>query len=220
MAHNGVRTTQGAPGRRLSNILRRNELRQIRATQDNSRRLKTTQDDVASGSSIHDGGSNMSQPTLSKPPSSLQLRAERLARSRHTAEEAPDITQGDSRHSGTAPVIVDQTPDIRPEEDPALLAIAEPARTWKRLSPPVVDAQRNGSEEAIDARLPRYAESPEASVSIQSRLEGAMNSPIPSPHQIRAKLKAMVLGDLLGPAGGDDTLSPSDSAIPVQFQGD
>jgi len=30
-----------------------------------------------------------------------------------------------------------------------------------------------------------------------------MNSPAPSPHQLRAELEAMVLGDLLGPAGGE-----------------
>jgi len=61
--------------------------------------------------------------------------AERLAKSRHTDEEAPDTTQGDSRHSGTSPVIEGQTPGVAPEEDPILLAIAEPARMQKRLDP-------------------------------------------------------------------------------------
>jgi ATP-dependent DNA helicase RecG len=66
--------------------------------------------------------------------------AERLTRSRHTDEEAPDTTQGDSRHSGATPVIADQAPDTRPEEDPTLLAIAEPARARKRLSPHKMEA--------------------------------------------------------------------------------
>ena len=61
--------------------------------------------------------------------------AERLAGSRHTGEEAPDTTKGDSRHSGTSPVTAGQTPGVAPEEDPALLAIAEPARMQKRLGP-------------------------------------------------------------------------------------
>lgn len=61
--------------------------------------------------------------------------AERLVGSRHTEEEAPDTTPGDSRHSGTSPVTAGQTPGVPPEEDPVLLAIAEPARTQKRLDP-------------------------------------------------------------------------------------
>ena len=32
----------------------------------------------------------------------------------------------------------------------------------------------------------------------------ATGSTSPSPHQLRAELEAMVLGDLLGPAGGED----------------
>ena len=61
--------------------------------------------------------------------------SERLAGSRHTEEEAPDTTPGDSRHSGTTPVTAGQAPGIAPEEDPALLGIAEPARKQKRLDP-------------------------------------------------------------------------------------
>ena len=61
--------------------------------------------------------------------------AERLARSGHTGGEAPDTTPGDSGHSGASPVTAGQTPGVAPEEDPTLLAIAEPARTQKRLDP-------------------------------------------------------------------------------------
>lgn len=66
--------------------------------------------------------------------------AERLAESRHSEQEAPDTPQGDSRHSGATPVIADQAPDTRPEEDSTLLAIAEPARVRKRLSPQKMEA--------------------------------------------------------------------------------
>lgn len=59
----------------------------------------------------------------------------RLAGSRHTEEATPDTTTGDSRHSGTTPVTTGQTPGVAPEEDPALLAVAEPARKQKRLDP-------------------------------------------------------------------------------------
>lgn len=61
--------------------------------------------------------------------------SERLAGSRHTEEETPDTTPGDSRHSGATPVTSGLAPGIPPEEDPALLKIAEPARKQKRLDP-------------------------------------------------------------------------------------
>ncbi len=61
--------------------------------------------------------------------------SERLAGSRHTDGGTPDTTPEGSRHSGTTPVTADQAPDVNPEEDPALLAIAEPARMQKRLGP-------------------------------------------------------------------------------------
>jgi len=34
-------------------------------------------------------------------------------------------------------------------------------------------------------------------------MSNAIKMPIPSQHQLRAELEAMVLGDLLGPAGGE-----------------
>ncbi len=61
--------------------------------------------------------------------------AERLAGSRYTEEDTSDTTPGNSRHNGASPVTTGQGPDVAPETDPALLAIAEPARTQKRLSP-------------------------------------------------------------------------------------
>ena len=65
----------------------------------------------------------------------LYRLAERLAGSRHKEEGTPDTTPGDSRHSGTTPVTEGQPSDAAPEDDPALLAIAEPARKQKRLDP-------------------------------------------------------------------------------------
>ena len=61
--------------------------------------------------------------------------SERLAGSGHNKEGTPDTTPGDSRHSGTTPVTAGQAPAGTPEEDPALLTIAEPARKQKRLDP-------------------------------------------------------------------------------------
>lgn len=61
--------------------------------------------------------------------------SERLAGSRHTEEATLDTTTGDSRHSGTTPVTAGPTPGVEPEQDPALLAVAEPARKQKRLDP-------------------------------------------------------------------------------------
>lgn len=61
--------------------------------------------------------------------------SERLARSRHSEEGTPDIAPGDSRHSEASPVTEGQAPAATPEEDPALVAIAEPARKQKRLDP-------------------------------------------------------------------------------------
>lgn len=58
-----------------------------------------------------------------------------LAKSSHTAEVAPDTTSGDSGHNGATPDISAQAPSVTPEEDPALLAIAEPARQQKRMDP-------------------------------------------------------------------------------------
>jgi ATP-dependent DNA helicase RecG len=66
--------------------------------------------------------------------------AARLARSRHKGEGTPDITLADSRHSESTPDIEGQAPDGAPENDPILLAIAEPARQQKRLDP---DEMRN-----------------------------------------------------------------------------
>lgn len=59
----------------------------------------------------------------------------RLVGSRQTAEGTPDTTAVDSRHSEATPDTTRQAPGATPEEDPALLAIAEPARTQKRLDP-------------------------------------------------------------------------------------
>jgi ATP-dependent DNA helicase RecG len=61
--------------------------------------------------------------------------AERLAGSRHKEEGTPDTTLEDSRHSETTPVTAGQAPDGAPEDNPALLAVAEPARKQKRLDP-------------------------------------------------------------------------------------
>jgi ATP-dependent DNA helicase RecG len=61
--------------------------------------------------------------------------SERAAGSRHKEEGSPDITPEDSRHSEAPPVTGGQAPAIAPESDPALLAIAEPARKQKRLDP-------------------------------------------------------------------------------------
>jgi ATP-dependent DNA helicase RecG len=61
--------------------------------------------------------------------------SERLAGSGHNEEGTPDITAEDSRHNGTTPVAAEQGPGIAPENDPALLAIAEPARKRRRLDP-------------------------------------------------------------------------------------
>jgi hypothetical protein len=61
--------------------------------------------------------------------------SDRLARSRHTAEATPDTTTGNSRHSEVTPNTIGQAPDIAPESDPILLAIAEPARKRSRLEP-------------------------------------------------------------------------------------
>lgn len=58
-----------------------------------------------------------------------------LAKSSHTAEVAPDTASGDSGHNGATPDISAQAPSVTPEEDPALLAIAEPARQQKRMDP-------------------------------------------------------------------------------------
>ncbi len=58
-----------------------------------------------------------------------------LAGSRHKEEGTPDTTPKDSRHSGTTPDISSPGPALAPENDPALLAIAEPARQQKRLHP-------------------------------------------------------------------------------------
>lgn len=61
--------------------------------------------------------------------------SERLAGSRHKDEGTPDTRMKDSRHSETTPVTGGQAPDGAAEDDPALLAIAEPARKQKRLGP-------------------------------------------------------------------------------------
>ena len=61
--------------------------------------------------------------------------SERLEGSRQEEELAPDTTSEDSRHNGTTPVTTGHAPGVVPEEDPALLAIAEPARKKKRLDP-------------------------------------------------------------------------------------
>ena len=61
--------------------------------------------------------------------------AERLARSGHNAVGTPDTTAEDSGHNVTTPDISGQTVTGVSEEDPALLAIAEPARQQERLDP-------------------------------------------------------------------------------------
>ncbi len=72
-----------------------------------------------------------------------------LARSRHSQGGGPDITPANSGHSGRGPDITPASsghkergpdisqgaPDIEPEQDPALRAMAEPARKQKRLPP-------------------------------------------------------------------------------------
>jgi ATP-dependent DNA helicase RecG len=83
------------------------------------------QDLVSKGFLVKDGYGRWASYRLS----------ERLAGSRHREEGTPDITSEDSRHSEASPVTEEQTPAATPEEDPALLAIAEPARKQKRLAP-------------------------------------------------------------------------------------
>jgi ATP-dependent DNA helicase RecG len=83
------------------------------------------QDLVAKGFLVKDGYGRWASYRL----------AERLAESRHKEEGTPDTTAEDSRHNGATPVTEGQAPDGAPEEDPALLAIAEPARKQKRVDP-------------------------------------------------------------------------------------
>lgn len=57
----------------------------------------------------------------------------RLPESGRSAAGTPDTTPDNSRHSGSSPVTGEQGPDGGPENDPALLAIAQPARKQQRL---------------------------------------------------------------------------------------
>jgi ATP-dependent DNA helicase RecG len=61
--------------------------------------------------------------------------AEQFGRSGHNAKGTPDITAADSGHKATTPDTTSQPMTGVPEEDPALLAIAEPARKQERLDP-------------------------------------------------------------------------------------
>ena len=83
------------------------------------------QDLVAKGLLVKDGYGRWASYRL----------AERLAGFGRREEGTPDTTTDDSGHSGTTPVTSGHAPDGGPEDDPALLAIAEPARTQKRLDP-------------------------------------------------------------------------------------
>lgn len=83
------------------------------------------QDLVAKGFLVKDGYGRWASYRL----------AERLTGSRHTERGTPDTTPGDSSHSGTTPVIAGQALAGVAEEDPALLAIADPARKQNRLDP-------------------------------------------------------------------------------------
>jgi ATP-dependent DNA helicase RecG len=83
------------------------------------------QDLVAKGFLVKDGYGRWASYQLS----------ERLAGSRHKEVGTPDIKPEDSRHSEATPVIAEQSPGTTPEEDPSLLAVAEPARQQKRLDP-------------------------------------------------------------------------------------
>jgi len=60
---------------------------------------------------------------------------ERLARSGHNADGTPDTTALDSGHKEITPDTSEQAMTGPPEETPALLAIAEPARNQERLAP-------------------------------------------------------------------------------------
>lgn len=57
----------------------------------------------------------------------------RLERSRYKEEGTPDITADNSGHKQTTTDAGGQVPGVTPEEDPALLAVADPARKQKRL---------------------------------------------------------------------------------------
>jgi len=83
------------------------------------------QDLVAKGLLVKDGYGRWASYRL----------AERLARSGHNAVGTPDTTEEDSGHKVTTPDTSVQTVTGVPEEDPALLAIAEPARQQERLDP-------------------------------------------------------------------------------------
>lgn len=64
----------------------------------------------------------------------------RLVSSGHSDELTPDITAADSGHNGSAPDITNGTMSGPLEENPQLLAIAEPARQQSRLDPQIMES--------------------------------------------------------------------------------
>jgi hypothetical protein len=138
MAHNGAKTTQSPAGiiyiRFLSKTGCENSVWQAVAYNGSKQPLEVV---AKSGnrSQIGECSNKTLQGMLAMSRHGEKAGSEQLAGSRHKEEGTPDITPEGSRHTATTPVTGGQAPDGAPENDPALQAIAEPARKQKRLDP-------------------------------------------------------------------------------------
>ncbi|HAI11587.1 MAG TPA: transcriptional regulator [Phycisphaerales bacterium] len=120
----GTREVQALVTADVEGVVTNQRLQQF-STDHTTDITRMLQDLVAKGFLVKDGYGRWASYRL----------PERLARSGHNADGTPDTTALDSGHKEITPDTSEQAMTGPPEETPALLAIAEPARNQERLAP-------------------------------------------------------------------------------------